>query len=172
MKQFDAKERELGGFMFYVYPLPAFKATSIGGELFSILLPSLGSLAPLVIGKSEAESLLDIDSEAAVKAFAKGASGLSGEKLELLLKMLLTQHRNITFVPLDKMNAKPQFLTEELANEIFSGNIQDMFILAFDVIKRNYGGFFEKLGSLFGDRIEGFQNLVKKAAPGLKSTEN
>ena len=170
MKQFEAKERELGGYMFYVRPLPAFKAANISGELFGVLLPALGSLAPLVGAKGDAESLLDIDSDVAAKAFAKGASGLSGEKLEFLLKMLLTQHRNISFEPLEKTNAKPQILTEELANDIFCGDVQDMFILAFDVIKSNYSGFFGKLGSLFGDHIDGFQSLITRAQPGSRST--
>ena len=170
MKQFEAKERELGGHMFYVRPLPAFKAANISGELFSVLLPMLGSLAPLVGAKGDAGSLLDVDSDVAAKAFAKGASGFSGEKLETLLKTLLTQHRNITFEPLDRTGAKPQTLTEDLANEIFCDNVQDMFILAFDVIKGNYGGFFAKLGSLFGDHIGGFRNLMAGAGPGSGNT--
>ena len=170
MKQFEAKARELGGYMFYVRPLPAFKAANISGELFGVLLPALGSLAPLLGAKGDAESLLDIDSDVAAKAFAKGVSGLSGEKLEFLLKTLLTQHRNISFEPLDKANAKPQILTEELANDIFCGDVQDMFILAFDVIKSNYSGFFGKLGNLFGDHIGGLQNLITRAQPGSRST--
>ena len=170
MKQFEAKERELCGCIFYVRPLPAFKAANISGELFGVLLPALGSLAPLVGAKGDPASILDVDSDVAAKAFAKSASGLSGEKLEHLLKMLLTQHRNISFEPLDKTGSKPQLLTEELANEIFCGDVQDMFILAFEVVKSNYGGFFGKLGSLFGDQIEGFQNLITKTRPGSAGT--
>ena len=169
MKQFEPKERELGSFMFYVYPLPAFKAANISCELFAVLLPALGSLAPLMGKKDDIAGLLDIDAETAAKVLAKGASGLSGDKLEFLLKVLLTRHRNVTFEPLDKKSAKPQTLTEELANDIFCSDVQDMFILAFDAIKSNYGGFFEKLGSLFGDHIGAFQNLITKAQPGSKS---
>ena len=170
MKQFEAKERELCGFMFYIRPLPAFKAANISGELFGVLLPVLGSLAPLVEAKGDTESLFDIDSDLAAKAFAKGASGLSGQKLEALLKMLLIQHRNVSFEPLEKTNVKPQILTEELANDIFCTDVQDMFILAFDVIKSNYSGFFVKLGSLFGEHIGGLQNLIMKVQPGSKNT--
>lgn len=172
MRQFEAKERELGGFMFYVRPLPAFKAANISGELFAALLPALGSLAPLLGAKGEVESLLDIDSKTAAKALAGGASGLSGEKLEHLLKMLLVQHRNISFEPLDKVGTQPQILTEELANDIFCGDVQEAFILAFDVIKSNYSGFFGKLGSLFGDHTGGFQNMITRAGPGFRNTAN
>ena len=170
MKQFDAKQRELGDFIFYIRPLPAFKAANISGELFAVLLPALGSLAPLAAKAWNTENLPDIDSETAAKIFTAGASRLSGDKLEFLLKMLLTKHRNITFESLDKKNTKPQILTEDLANDILCGDVQNMFILAFDVIKSNYSGFFEKLGSLFGDLIDGFQNLITKAQPGSKNT--
>ena len=171
MKQFEAKERELGSFMFYIYPLPAMKAANISAELFAVLLPMLGSLAPLLdMSNQDIASVMDIDAEMAAKAFVKGASGLSGDKLEFLLKTLLTTHRNVSFEPLDKKTTKPQILTEELANDIFCGEVQDMFILAFEVIKSNYSGFFGKLGSLFGDHIGGLQNLITRAQPGSRST--
>jgi len=101
----------------------------------------------------------------AAGALAKGASGISGDKLEHLLKKLLVQHRNISFEPVGgpfetKKSSKPQLLTEDLANDMFCGDVQDMFILAFDVIKSNYSGFFEKLGNLFGDHIGAFKTLI------------
>ena len=176
MKAFETKERQLGDVMFYVRPLPAFTAANISGELFGTLLPALGSLAPMVGDKTDPASLLDIDSEVAAKALAKGMSGISGEKLEYLLKKLLVQHRNISFEqvgPFDAKNKSPQILTEDLANDLFCGDVQDMFILAFDVIKSNYSGFFEKLGSLFGDHIDAFKSLITKATqPGSQSTAN
>ena len=174
MKVFEAKERQIGGVMFYVRPLPAFTAANLSGELFGAILPALGSLAPIMGAKGDPANLLDLDSEVAAQALAKGASGISGDKLECLLKKLLVQHKNISFEsigPFDTKKSKPQILTEDLANDMFCGDVQDMFVLAFDVIKSNYSGFFEKLGSLFGDHIGAFQTLVTKAGqPGLKNT--
>ena len=171
MKTFEVKERQLGGNMFYLRPIPAFKAANISGELFAAVLPALASLAPMV--GMEKGGLLDIDSEAAASALAKGASGIGGDKLELLLKMLLVQNRNISFEPIGaSKSGQPQLLTEDLANDIFCGDIQDMFILAFDVIKSNYGGFFGKLDSLFGSHISAFKNLAARAGSGLKNTES
>ena len=72
MKQFDAKQRELGDFIFYIRPLPAFKAANISGELFAVLLPALGSLAPLATKVWNTENLPDIDSETAAKILQFG----------------------------------------------------------------------------------------------------
>ena len=43
-----------------------------------------------------------------------------------------------------------EWLTEEMADEIFCGKVDEMFQLAFFVLRENFGGFFEKAGSLFG----------------------
>jgi len=174
MKLFETKTQQLGDVIFHVRPLPALTAANISGELFGTLLPALGSLAPMMGEKTDPASLLDIDSAEAAKALAKGMSSISGDKLEYLLKKLLIQHRNISFEqvgPFDAKKPDPQVLTEDIANELFCGDVQDMFILAFDVIKSNYSGFFEKLGSLFGDHIGAFKSLITKATqPGSKNT--
>ena len=57
---------------------------------------------------------------------------------------------------------KAQLLTEDLANEVFCEDVQEMFMLAFEVVRSNYNGFFKKLGDLFGPLMEG---LTKKASP-------
>ena len=51
-------------------------------------------------------------------------------------------------------------MTEDLADEIFCGDTQDMFILAFDVIQANYSGFFKRLGGQFGEAIKAFTVMV------------
>ena len=53
-------------------------------------------------------------------------------------------------------------LTEDLANEVFCEDVQDMFLLAFEVIRTNYNGFFKKLGGRFGSLVG---DLMKTAAP-------
>ena len=161
MKQFDVKaERKLNGNKFYVRPFPAFTATNLSGELASILTPMLASLAPLAnSGASSLDdiSLMDIDAEAAAPALAKGLSSISGDKVEALMKKLLTKYRCITVELEDGSDA--QTLTEDLANEVFCGEAQDMFILAWDVIRVNFNGFFQKINARFGGLIAG---LMKK----------
>jgi hypothetical protein len=41
-------------------------------------------------------------------------------------------------------------LDKDLADEVFCGNVQDMFVLCVHVIKLNFNGFFEKLATLSG----------------------
>ena len=64
---------------------------------------------------------------------------------------------------------KVRLLTEDLANEIFCEEVQDMFILAFEVIRTNYNGFFKKLGNQFGSVIEG---LNTKGTPSQQNMAN
>jgi len=174
MKQFETRERQLGDNTFYIRPFPAFKASNISGELFSVILPMLGSLAPMATSamKGDADNLLDkeIDFDVAGPALVRGLASLSGDKLEMLLKKLLVKHQNVSVQIGESENVKP--LTEDLANELFCGDTQDMFILAVEVIQANYLGFFKRLGGLFGDHISAFRSLVQKTPPGPKSTEN
>ena len=58
-------------------------------------------------------------------------------------------------------NGETKPLTEDLVNERFCGDVQDMYILAFHVIRINYGGFFGKLGTQSGKVAELAQKLMK-----------
>jgi len=152
MKQHDVKSKNtLNGNTFYLRPFSALKAANMSGEIMSLLTPVLAGIAPIVAGaeiKGDNISLFDIDAEKAAPHLANAMSGISGDKLELLLKKLLIQYKNIS-VELEG-EKEAQHLTEDLANELFCGETQDMFILAFEVIKVNYSGFFKKLGGRFG----------------------
>jgi len=168
MKQFEAKERILDGNTFYIRPFPAFKSANISGELFSLILPMLGSLVPMANSamKDNADNLLDkdIDFDKMAPSIVNGMSSVSGDKVERLLKTLLVKHKNISVELEDSDNAVP--LTEDMANEIFCSNTQDMYILAMDVIRINYSGFFGRLGSLFGEHVGAFRSLIPKKVPG------
>jgi len=172
MKQFEAKERTLDGNTFYIRPFPAFKSANISGELFSLILPMLGALAPMANSVMGSDKVLDtdIDFDKAAPMLARGLAGLSGDKVENLLRLLLIKYKNISVMLEDKEKALP--LTEDLVNEIFCGNTQDMYILAVDVIQVNYSGFFERLGNLFGEQIGAFRSLIQKKMPGLANMEN
>ena len=161
MKQHDVKqERKLGGNTFYIRPFGAFKAANMSGEILSLITPILAGIAPVVAGAKVTDdevSLLDMDAEKVAPHLSNAMSGISGDKLELLLKKLLTDYKNVSVELEGKKEA--QILTEDLANELFCGDAQDMFILAFDVIKANYSRFFQKLGGQYGKAINAF--LVK-----------
>jgi len=44
-------------------------------------------------------------------------------------------------------------LTKDIVNEMFCGDIQDMFALAIEVVKVNYNGFCKKTAARFGPVI-------------------
>ena len=72
--------------------------------------------------------------------------------MERILKHLLIAGNNVSFGAPDD---DPKILTEDLANEVFCADVQDMFLLAFEVIRSNYNGFFKKLGGQFGSQVAG-----------------
>ena len=160
MKQLESRTATIGENVFYIRPLPAFKAANMSGELASLVLPLLAGLAPLATGANRDKGLFDIDLEEAAPAIGNAFSAVSGDKLEAILKHLLIAGKNISVETPD--SEKPQLLTEDLANEVFCEEVQDMFLLAFEVIRTNYNGFFKKLGTRFGPAIEALTKKVPR----------
>lgn len=176
MKQMEVTEKVIGENTFYLKPFPAFVAVNISGELAALLTPMIGGLAALLGGgassgsespESAAESVMDIDIDDALPAMTKAFSGLSGDKFERLMKKLLIDHKNIS-VEGEATDGNVKLLTYDLANEVFCGDVQDMYILCFEVIRLNFKGFFSKLGAQFGS----LKDLLPKTAPNTENGEN
>lgn len=131
MKQLEPRTVTVGENKFYIRPLPAFKAANLTGELAALVLPIVSGLAPLldkVDSGKEGKGLMDLNIEDAAPAISGAFSSLSGDKLEAILKHLLIAGKNIAFeTPEDE---KPRVLTEDLANEVFCEDVQDMFLLS------------------------------------------
>lgn len=172
MKRMEVTEKTIGENKFYLKPFPAFAAVNISGELAATLTPILGGLASVVSGndgnslKEKAAGLMDADIDDALPAFTKSLSGLSGANLERLMRKLLTESSNIS-VEGPTTNGEVMVLSKELADEVFCGDVQDMFILAFEVIRLNFNGFFKKIGALFGS-----QEQDQKETPTTDDGEN
>ena len=172
IKQIESTEKVIGDATFYIRPFGGFLSASISGDVFALILPTLGSLAPMA-GNSmmkSAGSVLDSDIsfDNLAPAITQGMASLSGEKLEKLLIKLLVKHNNVAveFSGEDKLHP----LTRDLADNIFSGDTQDMFILAVEVIKVNYAGLLKRLGSRFGGQMDALRGLVEKTMPGQTNT--
>ena len=150
MKQFAPNNVTVNEYHFHIFPFPAFKAANMSGDLMNVLGPVLGGLATLLGGDSEngkeGSSLLDVDVEKSAPAIAGAFGSINGDKLEGLLRKLLISGRNITV----DLEDETVYLTEDYLNEIFCGSIESMYILAFHVIKANFGGFFKKFKNLSG----------------------
>lgn len=167
MKQFAPNNVTVNEYQFHIFPFPAFKAANMSGELMNVLGPVLGSLVTLLGGDSENEkegsSLLDVDVEKSAPAIAGAFSSISGDKIEGLLRKLLISGRNITV----DLEDETVYLSEDYLNEIFCGSIESMYILAFHVIKANFGGFFKKFKNL-----SGFAGKISKITTDQTSTED
>lgn len=141
LKQFEAHDFSIGGYEFHIFPFSSFKAANLSGELTKTLAPVVPVLASL-FKSNDTDSILGSDASSVVSAL----QNIDGDKLEGLLKKLLIKDRNVSI----EVDGVAEPLTEEKANEIFCGSVDDMFMLAIEVIKVNYSGFFAKLGLQFG----------------------
>lgn len=148
LKQMEPTKEKVGGYNFYIKPFAAFKAANLTGELASVLAPLLGALAPLVSDQKEG-SLMDVDAAQAAEALSN-CTNISGDKMEKLMQKLLLGGHIVVEMPDEEGETKAERLDMDIANEIFCGEVQDMFILCFHVIKLNFNGFFKKIAGLSG----------------------
>lgn len=168
-KQLEYKQVTIGENTFNIRPFAAFTAANISGELAALLTPIVGGVASVVPTfdsdtsvEDVKKSVMDMDIDAALPVMAKAFSGISGDKFEALMKKLLITHKNVS-VDDDTADGGARLLTYDLANEVFCGDVQDMYILCYHVIKINYSGFFKKVGSLFGKQKQSPEEETKSS---------
>lgn len=157
MKRMETTEKVIGENTFYIRPFSAFTAANISAELTSVLSPMIGSVGVL-IGKVDASGaedsvdladIMNLDMEKALPALAAAFGSLSGDRMEKLMLRLLVDNKNIA-VEGEATDGRTVQMSKDLADEVFCGEVQDMFILCYEVIKVNYGNFFKKLVAQFG----------------------
>lgn len=139
-------KKEIGGYTFYIRPMSAMKCACLSGELAAVLVPLMSALLPLA-GEDKEINMVE-----AAPAIAGAFSALSGEKLQKLIYSLLVDERTIG-VEGPGINGATM-LDEKTMDIVFSGNAQNMFILAFYVVNTNFGDFFGTLGTQYGGVIE------------------
>lgn len=152
MKQLEPILETIGDNKFYITPFAAFKAANLSGELASLLVPLFSVITPFVADNN----LMNVDVKAAGEAMAN-CTAISGDKLEQLMKKLLLGGHIVVEIVGEDGEKERNRLDMDLANEIFCGEVQDMCILCFYVIRLNFNGFFKKLAPLFGKQglVEG-----------------
>lgn len=160
LKMMDPERVSVGANTYYIYPFPAFKAANMSGEIISLMMPMISAIAP-ALGKDK--SVLDMEAGEAAPYIAGAFSTLSGDKVEKLLRNLLLSG-NVAVQTEGSMDA--QMMNEDLSNMLFCAEAQDMFILAWHVIKVNYKGFFGKFGNLSGSATIQ-QAMQKMTSPGM-----
>lgn len=151
MKQVDVTMKKIGDTKFYITPFPAFTAARISGELSAVLAPMLGSLSPLLggddAGNISADSIMNLDMDTILPPLADALGKLDGVQFEHLAKALLVDYKNIAY---DTEDGETERLTYDAANEIFCADIMGMIMLGVEVVRINFGNFFEKIAGQFG----------------------
>lgn len=158
MKQQDAAQVTAGGITFYIRPFPAFKSVNLFGQLTKTIAPVAGGLLALIEGTGNEQNIFDLNLKDAAPALAGAVSELSGSTVEALMRQLLVDYGNVAYD--DPETGSTMKLTMDKANELFCGEVQDMFVLAMEVVKLNYNGFFKKLAARFGSAITKFKELM------------
>lgn len=150
MKLLESKQVVVGENTFYIFPFPAFKAANMSGKLVKIVGPMLGGLAA-VAGKGEysEKGVFDTDINKLGPVVTAAFNGLDGNVVESMLRDLLL-NGNVTV----DFEGKTQKLSEDISNELFCYDTQEMFMLAFEVLKVNYSGFFTKVLGQYGIQKE------------------
>ncbi len=173
------KEVQIDGTSFFISPFPVFTAARITAQLSKVLSPILGGVIVLLGSEDEmgedTEKDLSEDVVAAIPAFTAAMQGLSPAEFEKLARELLVNSRNIAFKNQDYPNG--EILTEDAVNAIFAGNAQNMYILAFHVIKENYGGFFGKFKIPSGNAkvkeiLKMYSNGTENSTPAASEISN
>lgn len=175
----NTKEVQIDGITFFISPFPVFTAARITAQLSKVLSPILGGVIALLGSEDETgedtEKDLSENVVAAIPAFTAAMQGLSPVEFEKLARELLVNSRNIAFKNQDYPNG--EILTEDAVNAIFAGNTQNMYILAFHVIKENYGGFFGKFKIPSGNAkvkeiLKMYSNGTENSTPAASEISN
>lgn len=175
----NTKEVQIDGITFFISPFPVFTAARITAQLSKVLSPILGGVIALLGSEDETgedtEKDLSENVVAAISAFTAAMQGLSPVEFEKLARELLVNSRNIAFKNQDYPNG--EILTEDAVNAIFAGNTQNMYILAFHVIKENYGGFFGKFKIPSGNAkvkeiLKMYSNGTENSTPAASEISN
>lgn len=175
----NTKEVQIDGISFFISPFPVFTAARITAQLSKVLSPILGGVIALLGSEDETgedtEKDLSENVVAAIPAFIAAMQGLSPVEFEKLARELLVNSRNIAFKNQDYPNG--EILTEDAVNAIFAGNTQNMYILAFHVIKENYGGFFGKFKIPSGNAkvkeiLKMYSNGTENSTPAASEISN
>lgn len=169
MKRQDPITKTIGEYNFYIRPFGAMTASHMTGDLAALVTPILGAIAP-VAGKylnDDDGSLLDVDVADLGPVLTSAFTSLTGDNLERMMGQLLIDHKNIHFDSIE--NHEVKLLDRDELDEIFCMELQDMFLLAFEVLKLNYSGFFRKLAGRFGNLDEILAKLASKNSSDMAS---
>ncbi len=144
-KQLEPKKTVLGDVTYAIYPFGAMYAANLSGELGKFLGPIVAGALPL-LGSDDGD-VMELDLKEVMPLMMAAFETLDGDRVERLLKKLLTDRKNISCQYRDWATGEviQAVLDAELADALFCQNIDDMYRLAVEVVNVNFSGFFKKL---------------------------
>ena len=152
MKRMEMRDVSIGEYQFKIRPFGAKDALYIFGDVASILLPILGSVAVASDDKDAVEMEMfdgvDLDTESLTKALGR----INGKALSKLVSELIMEHSNVSYRDPDRGSYQP--VTEDEFDEIFCQYLAGVFSLCAEIIKLNFSGFFKDASTLFGGLIK------------------
>ena len=172
LKRTEKTKITIGDYDFYVSKFGAFKSANLSGELVRLFTPIIASIVPaasILLGNDdESTSVLDKEIDKGLESVAPALAGafnnLSGKQVEELMRKLLIEERNISFIEKNCMDSdKVKIMEWEDADELFCGELQDMYQLAIKVIQLNYKGFFTKIAAQYGLDLEKVGAAIAKS---------
>lgn len=147
--KFEVKNKKIGENTYYVRPLPPLKALKLYGDLQKTLTAALkNGLIPNGATEDLKENLLGSQINVG-NIIAQLGENFSGEVLEQYAERLL----NEDYVSVKrKGETEAVMLTDDVVNDIFTGNVLEMLKVAFFVVEVNFGDFFALIPNLSGVR--------------------
>lgn len=151
----DVTEFTQGDYTFYIRPMEPFKSLDLLGDLQKTILPTIGAALGKVDDETKKEEITfanmlnqKIDIKAAFDTFAQD---MNGTKLKNYMERIL----DLNYISYSKYGSSDAKKMDKAALlEIYTGNIKNMFGLAWEVLKVNYKDFFSTLPTQFGEAIE------------------
>lgn len=156
LKRMSTKDVEIGDFSFKLRPFGAMDASYIFGDVISIVLPIIGTVA-LSSGDGGEKSIavsdgFSLDAESVAASLGK----LNGKELSNIIRELLLDHNNISFRD-NEDGGSFKRLTQDDFDEIFCMYFAGALKLCAEVLVQNYGNFFGDASTLFGNLVSQFQ---------------
>lgn len=154
----EPTEVTIGEHTFYILKYPALKAANVLGKLNTVFSPLASGIVPLIgmipsKDSSNKNSIFDMDISKALPIITNALTSLDGNTLQEVIELLVLKHNNVSVELTDNNgDTLPKKLNRDTLDDIFCGELQDLFFLAYKVIEINYKNFFGNLLTQFGAR--------------------
>ena len=151
-KMQESKQVTINNVNFFIRPFSAMRSAGIGGELAKTLSPIALGITSVLFGNdlgegTEKESLSELNIDDKIPNLLQCLQGINEDSLEHLLNTLLLKHQKIYFID---QEGQQKLLDEDELNELFCCDLVGMIKLAIEVVKVNYGSFFDLIGNPSG----------------------